>query len=99
MSKFLSLQILALVFFSASYAEENLPIPEGSPCTVLVQIRIACPMSEKLDEFGKSIPLGQYSPETWKAPLINNLEQLIELIKDEKTYQSQWNIQVDPLAE
>jgi len=65
---------------------------------VAVDIHIQCPMSDELKSFVKSIPENDTTPPTfdeWQSSFVNNMTQLIRLVKSGKVRHSEWSVQTD----
>ncbi|QVL56241.1 MAG: hypothetical protein KFB95_03315 [Simkaniaceae bacterium] len=86
-------------------SKENRKLAVGAgndPYEVAVDIRIDCPMSEELQAFRDSIPVGGpcvANFEEWKLSFIENMTKLIQLVESEQVANSNWSVHVDPIKD
>ncbi len=89
----------------AKDSKENRKLAVGignDPYEIAVDIRIDCPMSEELQAFRDSVPMGGTCVanfEEWKLSFIENMTKLIQLVKSEKVANSSWSVHVDPIKD
>ncbi len=69
---YLSISALSLLCIQSALADmpeeiktTTLPTPEGFPFSILFQLKVDLPMTSQLDQFGKAIPSGEYTSDTW----------------------------------
>ncbi len=90
--------LLGLACFLALNAQALEPQLGKEPYYVNVEVQLACPMSEELTDFIKSVPErneGSITLAEWQADFVKSMNQLIHLVESGKMENSRWTAHIN----